>query len=212
MANVDSPFGLRPVSHLLGLDWSGGVRKCYIPSTDSNAFYIGETVDLAGSADVSGAYPTVVNVVASSYNPGMATRPVFGVIVGFEPDPTDLSLLYRKASTNRVAYVCVDPFVIYEVQGSSNAVIAATSVGLNFCLVATHAGSTATGYSGLELDTGETSTPAANATFPFTLLGAVNRPGNDISLVNAKWHVMVTLHRLLPNYSNSAYFGALGVS
>lgn len=210
MANVDSPFGLKPVGHLLGLDWSGGVRKCYIPSTDSTrAFFIGDVVDLAGSADTPAQCPTVT--VA---NVGLATYPIFGVIVGFEPDPDNLSLLYRPDDTNRYCYVCVDPFVIYEVQASSNAVVAATAVGVNACLaIAVHSGNTSTGLSGLELDTGDVSTPAANSTFPLTILGAVNRPGNDISLVNAKWHVMITMHRLLPTYDvgQTAYTGALGV-
>lgn len=207
MANVDRRFGLRPVGHLLGINWSAGVRKCYIPSTDSTrAFFIGDVVDLAGSSDTLGRYPTV-----TVSGVGGATAPIFGVIVGFDPDPDALNLLYRKDDTARYCYVVVDPFVIYEVQGCSSAVIGASSVGLNAVLVATHSGDTATGLSGLELDSGASTAPASDATYPLTIIGASPVEDNDISVVNAKWHVMITLHRMLPNYSNTAYFGVKGV-
>jgi len=78
-------------------------------------------------------------------------------------------------------------------------------------LIDTHAGSAATGLSGLELDSGVSVAPAADATYPLLILGAVPREDNDISVVNAKWRVMISMHRLMPNYSNTAYFGALGV-
>lgn len=191
MANVDSRFGLKPVDHLLGLNWSERVLKCYIPSTDSTrAMFIGDAVDLAGSADASGQCPTVTPVTVG------ATYPIFGVIVGFDPDPTDLTLLYRPDDTARYCYVCIDPYVIYEIQGCSSAAIGAASVGLNGVLVATHAGDAATGLSGLELDSGAGTAPAANATYQLLILGAVPREDNDISVVNAKWRVMISLHRL----------------
>jgi hypothetical protein len=206
MANVDRRFGLKPVDHLLGLNWSAKVQKCYIPSTDSTrAMFIGDAVDLAGSADATGRYPTVTPVTVG------ATYPIFGVIVGFDPDQDDLSLLYRKDDTARYCYCITDPFVIYEIQACSSAVIAATAVGVNGCLIDTHSGDTATGLSGLELDSGVSVTPAANATYPLLILGAVPSEDNDISVVNARWRVLISMHRLLPNYSNTAYFGALGV-
>ena len=191
MANVDSRFGLKPVDHLLGLNWSERVLKCYIPSTDStSAMFIGDAVDLAGSADAAGLYPTVTPVTVG------ATYPIFGVIVGFDPNQDDLTKLHRPDDTARYCYVCVDPFVIYEIQGCSSAAIGAASVGLNGVLVATHAGDAATGLSGLELDSGAATAPAANATYQLLILGAVPREDNDISVVNAKWRVMISLHRL----------------
>lgn len=208
MANADTPFGLIPYRHLNGMPWNGQVHKCYVPSTDStSAYFVGDVVDIAGSADTDG---TCLTVIAGSA--GLATYPIFGVIVAFEPDAGDLSLQYRKDDTARYCYVCCDPDVIFLVQGCSSAVIAATAVGLNACLVKTHSGSTITGKSGWELDSGATNAPAANATYPLMILGAAPLPDNDISAVNAKWQVLIAMHRLRPNYSNSAYFGALGIS
>jgi hypothetical protein len=202
MANVDGPFGLKPVDHLLGLDWSAKVRRCFMTGA-SGAAYIGDAVDIAGSADATGAYPTVAPITVG------ATHPIFGVIVGFEPDPTDLSILYRKNSTDRWALVVCDPFVIFEVQGDSSGVITKDMVGANAVLIGTHSGNTATGLSGMELYF--TTTPAANATYQLLILGASSRSDNDISAVNAKWNVLISLHRLGSVYSNSAQAGWLGV-
>ena len=202
MANVDQRFGLKPVDHLLGLNWSDKVRRCFMTGA-SGAAYIGTPVDLAGSADASGAYPTVAPVTVG------ATHPIFGVIVGFEPDPTDLTLLYRKNSTDRWALVCCDPFVIFEIQGDSSGVITKDMVGANAVLIDTHSGDTATGLSGMELY--YTTTPAADPTYQLLILGASTRPDNDITAVNAKWNVLISLHRLGSVYSNSAQAGWKGV-
>lgn len=203
MPNVDGPSGLKPVDHLFGLNWSDKVRKCYIPSTDSaRAFFIGDAVTLAGSSDTSGCYPTVTVATVG------ATNVIYGVIVGFEPDPTDLTILYRKDDTARYCYVCFDPYVIYEIQGDSVAAIANTSVGMNSVLIATHSGDTATGLSGLELNS---SVIAADATYQLHILGAVESPNNDISLVNAKWRVLINLHGYRAAYTGAAWYGSLGV-
>lgn len=208
MANVDFRQGLRPTGHLLGVPWNSGAQKCYVPSTDTSiGVFVGDAVDLAGSADATGAYPTVTRVTVG------ASNPIYGVVIGVEPDPSvGLNIAYRQNSTSRYVWVIRDPFVIYEIQGCSSAVIGAASVGLNAVLVATHAGDTITGLSGLELDSGAGTAPGSNSTYQLTILGASDDPKNDISAVNAKWHVMINLHRLMPNYSptDAAYFGSKG--
>lgn len=202
MSNVDQRFGLKPVGHLLGLNWTDQVRTCYMTGA-SGAAYIGDAVDFAGSSDASGVYPTIAPATVGALNP------IAGVIVGFQPDPTDLTILYRKNSTNRYAYVVFDPFVIYEIQASTDAVMLATYVGSNAVLIGTHSGDTATGLSGMELSTA--TTPTNDATYQLLILGKAPREDNDISSINSKWHVLISLHRLMPNYSNGAYFGARGV-
>jgi hypothetical protein len=208
MANVDFRQGLRPIGHLLGLNWNSNLQKCYIPSTDTSiGVFVGDAVDLAGSSDATGAYPTVTRVTTG------ASNPIYGVVVGIEPDPSvGLNITYRQNSTSRYVWVIRDPFVIYEIQGCSSAVITAASVGLNAVLVATHTGNTTTGLSGLELDSGAGTAPAADSTYTLTIMGCSDDPKNDITAVNAKWHVMINLHRLMPNWSptDAAYFGSKG--
>jgi len=191
MANVDFRFGLKPIGHLLGLNWNSAVRKCYIPAADTSiGVFVGDTVELAGSADATGAYPTVTRCTLA------ATNPIAGVVVGVEPDPAvGLNITYRQNSTSRYVWCLFDPFVIYEVQACSAAVITKDSVGLNAILVATHTGNVITGLSGLELDSGIGTAPAANATYQLLILGASDDPKNDITAVNARWHVMISLQR-----------------
>ncbi len=91
MANNDAPFGLRPIEHLNGLPWNGVTRRCYLPSTDANAMYIGDAVDVAGSSDTSGVCPTVAKATAGDGNP------IFGVITAFDADPDNTSRVYRSS-------------------------------------------------------------------------------------------------------------------
>lgn len=207
MANADTRFGLRPVRHLNGNPWNGQGMKCYVPSTDSTAaYFIGDPVVLAGSADATATCPTVTRATAGDGNK------IFGVIVGFEPDET-YDTVYRADDTSRYCYVCCDPDVIFEVQACSGAALGATSVGLNAVIIFTHSGSTVTGYSGCEMDSGTTTAPAANGSYQLLILGAVDRPDNDISVVNAKWEVLISLHSLRAVDANAdgAAEGAKGV-
>ena len=200
MSNPNTPFGFKPVGHLLGLNWSDQVRKCYMTGANG-ATYIGDAVDLEGSADVTGAYPTVVAATAG------ATHPIAGVVVGFEPDPTDLTILYRKTSTNRYPLVIFDPFVIYEIQGNAGAVITKDMVGAN-AVFTNGGGSTATGLSGMVI--AAATTPTAAATYQLLILGAATDPLNDISSVYARWLVLISLHRFGSVFSG-AQAGWLGV-
>ena len=206
MSNPDVRTGLSPVGHFGGSQWNGSTMKCYIAAAEaSGAIFIGDVVDLAGAADDTAVYPTVTKATAG------ATAPIFGVIVGFDPDPNALETLHRTALTAKYCYVCVDPTVIYQVQGDSAAVIGASDVGTNFNLIFTHAGNATTGLSGMELNS---SSKGNDATYQVTLLGAVDDPKNDISTVNAKWLVMVNLHRLFAsgvNAAGAALAGGVGV-
>lgn len=203
--NSNTPFGLRPVRHLNGNPWNGQTQKCYIPSTDATAMFIGDAVDLAGSADAAGVCPTVKKATAGDSNA------IYGVIIAFEPDPDNLGKIYRPASTGRYCYVCIDPDVIFEIQACSGAILANTTVGLNAVLIYTNSGSTITGLSGAEMDSGASDAPAADASNQLMIMGLVDRPDNDIATKNAKWEVMINLHRLRATGDSANYSGALGV-
>lgn len=193
MSNPDSRFGCSPVGHISGAPWNGQTMRCYIPVGNPSALFIGDPVVLAGSADANGTAPTVVKATAGDGNP------VAGFIVSFEPvAPGDmgnlnLQITYCPASTAMYCNVCVDPTVLYEVQGDSVAVIAATDVGSNFNLIFTHSGDTMTGQSGVELDS---SSKGTTGTYQMKLWAVSSNPSNDISSVNAKWLVLINLNQL----------------
>ena len=196
MANADTPCGLRPVKTGSG-PWNGQTIRCYIPSTYATALYVGDPVALAGAANTEGDCPTVGLATAGDGNM------VFGVITGFEPLPTNLNITYHPASTAQYCSVSVGTETIYEIQGSSSAALSTASIGLNANLVS-GTGSTTSGLSGWEMDTGDSDAPDADASNQLLIVGASSRPDNEVASVHAKWLVKI----------NQSGFGqgALGVS
>jgi len=153
MANLDTPFGFKPVKNLNGSPWNGKVNVYYVPSTDATAIFKGDAVKSAGSADATGKYPTVTQATA-----GAAVR---GVVIGFGDNPNVMTnpdnpmRAYRPASTAMYAFVVDDPQVIFEVQEDSDgAALAVAAVGLSTNFVV-GSGSTATGKSAMELDSSD---------------------------------------------------------
>lgn len=201
MANVDSPFGLKPVRHMLGLPLNGAVKPYYIPASYATALFIGDPVVKTGTANTArvqapgvgefqiGTLPEI-NRTTVGDTTNNASR-ITGVIVAFAPDPDGLGRIHRPASTERIAFVCDDPFVVFEIQ--ADGAIPATSIGLNAVTIATHSGSTVTGLSGIELDTTSTA-PSADASNQLIILRAVNRVDNDTTLIHAKVEVRINTH------------------
>lgn len=210
MANVDSPFGLRPVRHRNGAPYSGAANPYYIASSYGTALYVGDpvikvaggsntaAVDAAGVGSFAiGDLPSVEKATAGDGNR------ITGVIVGFATNPDNLTQHYNPASTERVALVCDDPDVIFEIQ--ADGAIPAASMGLNGVLIFAHAGSTVTGLSGVELDT-TSDAPAADASNQLLILGAAKRSDNDTTLTHAKVEVLINQHT-----QNQGTVGTLGI-
>lgn len=211
MANADTPFGLRPVRHLMGLPVNMATVPCYIDSGYGTALFIGDPVirvaagsNAAGEkAPGAGAFNigTLPNIEKATAGDG---NRISGVIVGFAPLPTNLEAKHNPASTERIAYVNMDPFTVYEIQ--ADGAIPAASIGLNAVLIYTHSGSTVTGLSGVELDT-TSDAPAADASNQLLILRAVNREDNDTTLTHAKVEVLINQHT-----ENQGTVGTLGIA
>lgn len=210
MANQDTPFGLRPIRHRNGASYNGATNAYYINSTYATALFIGDpvvkvaggsnaaSVSAAGMGDFAiGTLPEIEKAAAGD------TVRITGVIVGFGPLPDDLTKQYNAASTERVALVCDDPDIIYEMQ--ADGAIPAASMGLNAVFIFTHSGSTVSGLSGVELDT-TSDAPAADASNQLLILRGVNNPANDVTLTHAKVEVMINQHT-----QNQGTVGTLGI-
>ncbi len=181
MANVDAPRGFKPVMHRDGSPWNGQVRRVvFLAATATNTF-VGDAVSSNGSADADGI-PDVIQLATDT-----AAR---GVIVGFEHDPTELELNYRKTLTLRYAFVCEDPTVLYEVQedNANSTNIAVTAVGNNTDIVV-GTGSTTTGMSGMEIDADGVGTATAQC----NIVQLVQKPDNAIG-ASANWLVYFNEH------------------
>lgn len=180
MANVDAPRGLVPVSMLDGSAYSASVRLFSTASGDGTAIYVGDPVKLSNtSSTVDGLEYIDVDQAATG-------DVIAGVVVGFVAE-TEASLVYRAASTTRLALVETGQDVLFEIQEvSGGTALAAADMGLNADFVVA-AGSTVTGYSGVELNNvGE----ATTNTLDLQIIGKSPRPDNAIG-EHCKWLVRI---------------------
>lgn len=181
-ANVSRQVGFKPIRHISGSPWNGATRTYLGAAADSTATYIG---DIVMHNSLSGAAGTFVYGVNCEGMP-TATRTTgttdgqanVGVVVGFSPDPTNLMLRHRAASTNRLMYVCVDPTVVYECQEDADTTpITSAMVGSCFGILTT-AGSTVTGMSSMIVDS---TSIASTSTLPLKLVAMSTRVDNTLS-------------------------------
>ena len=194
MANANTPAGLTPLKNSPFVEIPKNYY--YIPSTYGTALFIGDPVVKTGTSNTSnvlgdgrpfaaGSLPEINKATAGD------TNKITGVIIGFLANPSNLTLNYNTASTERVAIVADSPLQEFMIQEeTAGTALAATSVGLNANVVFAESGSTSTGLSGVELDT---STPAADATYQLKILRLLDAPENAIGQ-HAKWRVKINNH------------------
>ena len=183
MANSNTASGLRPVGTIGSAGYVGRVQVFQALAADTQAIGIGDPVVLTGTGSADGV-PDVTRLTTAG------TTAIVGVCVGVVPNPADLTLGYRKASTLMQVLVDTDPFTIYEVQDSSTSkttAAAATDIGTNVTL-AMGTVDTTTGNGKTILDM---TTAATTATLNVKLLRLSPKVDNAIGSY-AKW--LVTLN------------------
>lgn len=152
MANVDAPFGFRPIRYRSGQPYTGACNMYYIPSTDSTAMFVGDAVTFATANMTTAEGAPYIKQAAAT---GEVT---IGVIVGFKPD-TNADTVYRAASTARYAYVADDVNnLLFEVQNSGYFSVTQTH---HYADITVGTGSTITGLSAMELNSSSLVTTAA---------------------------------------------------
>jgi hypothetical protein len=189
MANVDAPYGLKPVKYAWGAPYSGACRPYFVQSDYATALFIGDTVLLTGTSNtttVRGFPPGTLPAI----NKAAITGQITGVIVGFLPLDGHDSTVHGPASTARIALVADDPDLLFSVQDDGSAALTAAIVGTNAQTIFTHAGSTFTGRSGVELDA---TTPDTTQAFQLRIVGLLDSPGNELG-ANAQWLVYINNH------------------
>jgi len=169
MANADAPGGFKALGNLDGSPYNGGTMKCVILGADTTNTFIGDAVDIGGSSDSLGRYPSVVQHAAGG--------PVFGVISSFDVEPTNLELQYALGSQTTDRYCNVVPALdnVFEIQDDGDsATFVATNVGEAVDIVV-GTGSTVTGMSAMELNTSDMETGDT-----CLILGITDAPDNEI--------------------------------
>jgi hypothetical protein len=171
--------GFRPVKHMTGAPYSGQVNRYMISASDTQVTNVGDFVQLSDNDALvdttgNGVYPAVERI-------GSGTAvPIVGVIVGFEPDYSNLNTpTFRAASTRRVALVADAPDLLFAgPQDGAGGVVAAASVGLNVAITLGTAGSSGAYASGMSVDS---STVATTATLPLQIVGVTASPDQDVT-------------------------------
>lgn len=186
MANVDGKYGLA----LHEDNSQSSLITCVIPSGDNTATFVGDAVKLANldAVKIDGG-PYGLPVIQAA-----ATDPIFGVVMGFNqviPSGMDLSRRHRPASTSMYCYVKpAHPLDVYRIQCDDDTeTITVEDIGSNADIVV-GSGDTATGMSGMELDS---NTTAATAGLQLKIVGFVNSPNNEVGVANQD--VLVTINQ-----------------
>lgn len=178
MANVNRPQGLQAYKDLSYMQ--GGMNVYFIPSSDTNAYAIGDPVKTnSGAADANGVSAvTLATAGASNALRGFICSmggTVEGAMYG---DPNNLNITVIPATKTYGYYVAVidDPsvtFVAQEFSGAGSTNFTAADIGKNVNLKA----GTNTGFmSGWTLD--DTAASSTSSTYQVRLLGIVRTPDN----------------------------------
>jgi len=168
MANTSKPSGFHPVRYLSGAPYNAAMNQYVVPSSDNTALFLGDAVKLAGTGSTDGKYQGVIKASSGDV--------VVGVVVSMIPNRDDLTLKYRKASTERTVFVADNlSQVLFAVQ--ANAAVVTGDLGLNVNW-ADAGGDTTTGHSGIQADI---STKATTNTLDLKLISLVNVEDNTIS-------------------------------
>ena len=200
MANPDNPSGLKPVDDSGG-DYTGPTRLYFAPSSYATDLFIGDPLTITGTSNTAVVRDHGIGTMPEVNITSVGSNHITCVMVGIEPINQD-SAVYGVASTERVLH-CVDaPNTIFEIQADGS--VPAVDIGLNAVLIATNAGSTVTGISGMELDSGTATAPNTTLGFQLKILRAVDRLDNDTTITNPKILVLIN--------SQTNAVGTLGIS
>jgi|TARA_R100001463_G_C3417587_1_gene209875 hypothetical protein len=192
MANKDAPFGFRPAKMLGGAPFNNGQTSYDIASGFSSNIFTGDAVELHTDGTITVAAAGATNII--------------GVFNGCFYTDTNGKPTYSKhwpASTvasDAVAFVLDDPNIVFEAQEDSTDIGASwpANRGSNADLVSTHAGSTKTGRSGMELD----SSTITAATAQFRIVDVVSDEYNS-ETGSANGNYLVRINEGL-HYANTA--------
>lgn len=181
MANVDKPFGLRPLGNLSAT----GSQKQYgyeIADNQSGAIYQGDLVTVYDGYLVKFA-PATHTAAVGVFNGCNYIDPSSGKPTWKNYYPGSVNITAGKIQAD----VIDDPSQLFIIQVDES--VAQTQVGMNADVVGT-GGSTTTGVSSMELDS---STIAKSAALNLKIVGLWDVPGNEFG-TNAVVVVKINEH------------------
>jgi len=180
MANLNKPMGLVPYRYLNSTPWNGAGNVYFIPSTDGNAYAIGDPVaTLTGAADANGVSAVTLATAGDGHPSRGVISSMGGTVEGaMYGDPNNLNITVIPATKTYGYYVMVvdDPDVLFlcqEFSGAGSTNFTAADIGKNCNLKAgTNNGFVSTWV----LD--DTAVSATNSTRQVKLMG-IERVANN---------------------------------
>ena len=160
-------FGFKPVRMRDGSAYNGSAQRCYA-SAPAAGLFVGDVVTLSGTAE---ANTGILGVTAAA-----AGGVFYGVIVGLDPDRTDLDKKYMASGDTGYVYVATDTNVVYQAHEDDGSLVI-TDVGQNHDIVLGSGGDTAFGTSSHAIDSSSSGT---GADLQVKLIGKAQIEGNDI--------------------------------
>jgi len=186
MANLDSPFGLRPVRMVNGSPFSNQQNRYRIAANYATSIYQGDLVQVVTGGGIERVAAGGSGLVLGVFNGCTYTDPSSGKQKWSN---------YYPASTNAsdiIAFVIDAPDTVFEVQ--ADAAFPVADLFGNFDIVdGSPVGDTTSGISNVELDV---TTGATTATLPLKAIDISQDPLND-DVATANTNVLVVINNHL---------------
>lgn len=194
---VSAPYGLEAINRVDGMPYSGAIRQIPITASYATNIFNGDVVKLVTGGTVE----------KSAIGANVTAEPTLGVFVGCSYTNSSgqpvQGQYYPASAANGVAYVVLDPQAAFKVAvttaGNTSTVTSVTRavVGTNMS-IATGAGNTVSGNSGLSVVSGSTANTAilpvrvidivpetaVNATNFREVIVKLNQPQLEVTLGN----------------------------
>lgn len=190
MANVASPYGLRPVKRADGMPYAGATSEYLIdPAGEATNIFYGQVVHLGADGYIALSTATGADGTTNALPTGTNLTGSIGVFVGCEyvnaQGQVVHSQFYPSGTTGVVkAYVVDDPNVLFQAQ--MDGAIDQSDIGANTFFAtaqSTSTGNTMTGVSTSALESSTVTTTAA-----FRIVAAVSPLSDDYPDVLVKFN------------------------
>jgi hypothetical protein len=202
MANVVAPFGLSLLRTINQAGFNAQTNWYWIPSTDNNAYYVGDVVKSLANSDGTGV-PGVVKITNGTDTPrgfivGVAVSPPSVNSADMRGPDLGLSQVSIPATKTKDYYVMVvdDPEAVFTIQGDSTGTNQVAANANKNASLTVAAPSTATFP--VSATVINSSTIATTQALIIRLMGLAQLPGNGFG-ANATWVAKFNQHELMGN-------------
>jgi len=198
MSATATPYGFNPINLIGGQPYAGGTRQIKIASGYATNIFYGDVVAIGTDGTIQKVTTTGADATPNNFPAG-----VIGIFLGCAYTETT-GLRYFLTRQNWVAgtvandamsYVCADPDALFQVQ--ANGSLTQAALGANIAVVQ-GAGNTATGVSGVTLNT---ATVGTSTFLPFRIVDFVNSTTSQVG--DAFTDVIVKFNHGIHSYTSS---------